>query len=134
MFPTSSQKKHWMFPDEDSIKQRKIQVHAEYCSLHGQGMSTEQRNEHFLSLEESEIMVRSFEKKLIEFCVGFEPPMPKGVQVLAQQDQFQELNVKYFHFFPSGHRLSVFQTFLPEQHRNGLPSQGDPGDRHLLSL
>ena len=81
MFPTSSQKKHWMFPDEDSIRERKVRVHEAYCQRHGQGMSKEQQAEHFLSLEESEIMVRFFEKKLMEFCVGFKPPMPKGVQV-----------------------------------------------------
>lgn len=134
MFPASSQKKCWMFPDEDSIREKKTTAHRDYCKTHGQAMTEEQKAEHFLSMEESEVIVRYFEKKLIEFCVGFKPPMPKGVQVSRLRNRAFQIAFQPLLCSVSGHSLPVFQAVLPQQHRDGLPPKRDPSHGHLLGL
>jgi len=77
MFATSTHRKHWMFPSERDVVEKRNQTHDEFV----QKYSHEQRD--FLTQEECFQLIKFFERKLKEFCIKFKPPMPKGTQGTA---------------------------------------------------
>ncbi|XP_014236347.1 cyclin-H [Trichogramma pretiosum] len=78
MFPVSSQKKHWLFTDEKEIAQLREQANAAYIVKHGSHMTKEKRENHFLSCQEEESLLRYWEISMKKFCKNFNPPMPKA--------------------------------------------------------
>ena len=80
MFPSSSQRKHWMLGSEDKVVQRRLQAYNDFIDRFGNNRSLK-----FLTFEESESILKFFERKLADFCNKFRPPMPKNVFGTALQ-------------------------------------------------
>ena len=85
MFSTSTQRKSWMYSSEDEVLEARRRVHENFVAKHGSNLGSSKRLEHFLTLDEVNEALRFYEEKLLEFCVKFKPPMPKGVQGTASQ-------------------------------------------------
>ncbi|XP_043203982.1 cyclin-H-like isoform X1 [Amphibalanus amphitrite] len=83
MFPTSTQKKHWMFKDEEDIANRRRETNRRFIDKHGAEMSEEKRAEFFLTPSEEKIVAQYYECHLRDFCKAFQPPMPKAVSGTA---------------------------------------------------
>ncbi|KAJ8687242.1 hypothetical protein QAD02_023036 [Eretmocerus hayati] len=78
MFPLSSQKKHWLFNDENDLALLREKANAKFIAKHGANMSDEKKEKHFPSVGEERILQRFYESQLKEFCKRFNPPMPKS--------------------------------------------------------
>nr|CAG4648710.1 EOG090X080D [Polyphemus pediculus] len=79
MFSTSTQRKFWMFRDEQEIAHARVAANAKYIGSRGKLMSAAEREAHFLSVAEEKILVSSYEVQSREFCRKFQPPMPRYV-------------------------------------------------------
>jgi len=82
MFPNSSQSKHWMFENEEAIKEIRVQTNQGFISRH-QSQVTAANEDHFLSAGDEAALVLYFSVKMAEFCEKFSPPMPKYVKGTA---------------------------------------------------
>lgn len=80
MFSTSTHRKHWMFQDEAEISHLKLEAHEAFINSAMKG-STDAGDQLDLYLhpQEAEILLTFFERKLMDFCLKFKPPMPKAV-------------------------------------------------------
>lgn len=76
MFPTSSHRKFWIFKSEDLIIQCRKESREKFITRH---QGSRQTNLDYLSFDEDDILLKFFERKLMDFCIKFKPPMPKGV-------------------------------------------------------
>ncbi len=87
MFSMSTQRRHWMFHSEEDIRQRRERSHLTSVETlrRKAGMSSEKRDAHYLTFAEAEALRTFFERKLLDFCAKFLPPMPKCVQGTAVQ-------------------------------------------------
>ena len=85
MFSTSTQRKFWMFSSEEEVADARRRVHEKYVAKHGSNLGPSNPMDYFLTLDEANEALRFYEEKLLEFCVKFKPPMPKGVQGTASQ-------------------------------------------------
>ena len=74
-----------MYSSEDEVLEARRRVHENFVTKHGSNFGSSKRLEHFLTLDEVNEALRFYEEKLLEFCVKFKPPMPKGVQGTASQ-------------------------------------------------
>ncbi|XP_014212754.1 cyclin-H [Copidosoma floridanum] len=83
MFPASSQKKFWLFNDENDLSTLREEANAEFIAKHGADVSGDKREKHFLSVAEERILQRFYESQLKEFCKRFTPPMPKSTIATA---------------------------------------------------
>ncbi|KAH0954311.1 hypothetical protein HN011_005482 [Eciton burchellii] len=83
MFPQSSQKKYWMFSDENDLMVLREKTNAEFIAKHGADMTQEQKEEHFLSHIEERTLLRFYELQLRDFCRRFNPPMPRPTVATA---------------------------------------------------
>ncbi|XP_044739090.1 cyclin-H [Chrysoperla carnea] len=79
MFPYSTQKKFWMFFDENEINRLREKANTTFILKHGQNLPEKQRQEFFLTAAEERLLVRKYELHLREFCKRFSPPMPQCV-------------------------------------------------------
>lgn len=77
MFPYSSQKKHWMFCDENEINKLRENANANYNTKFSNNPTENRKYDYFLSPEEERMLLRKYEIHLREFCKRFQPPMPK---------------------------------------------------------
>ena len=78
MFPTSTQRKFWMFGSEEKVIERRRKAYDDFIAQSNHEVK-------FLTFEESEIILRFFERKLADFCNKFRPPMPRNVFGTALQ-------------------------------------------------
>ena len=78
MYPSSTQRKHWMLGKEENVVAKRQKAYEDFISQFDRGSK-------FLSFEESEVILRFFERKLVEFCNTFQPPMPRNVYGTAFQ-------------------------------------------------
>ncbi|XP_040583193.1 cyclin-H [Lepeophtheirus salmonis] len=88
MFTTSTQRRHWMFKNEDDIRILRNENHQKFMESQRKKRSQGgdiQNDEYFLSPEDCEQLLSFFEYKLMEFCSSFQPPMPKVVKGTAFQ-------------------------------------------------
>ncbi len=83
MFPTSSQRRHWMFQGEEAVAARRREAHDEFVAKMTQRQGLPE--DHFLSFPEAEALRAAYERKLAEFCSRFSPPMPRAVAGTAVQ-------------------------------------------------
>ena len=83
MFSTSTQRQHWMFSGEEAVSLERERAHESFVQKHSTG--DKQQEKQFLTLEEAGLLRSYYERKLMEFCARFSPPMPKGVQGTAVQ-------------------------------------------------
>ena len=78
MFPASTQRKHWMFGNEEKVIEKRKKAYDDFVTRFSPDTK-------FLTFEESEIILRFFERKLADFCNKFRPPMPRNVFGTALQ-------------------------------------------------
>lgn len=86
MFNRSTQKANWMFAKEEIIHSLQMSTHEQYLQSAKNDPDLNRRpGVVFLTLEEATGLRMFYERKLLEFCVKFVPPMPKAVQGTAVQ-------------------------------------------------
>ena len=61
------------------MKNRRLQAYNDFIQRFSQNQSK------FLTFEESEMILKFFERKLFDFCIKFRPHMPKNVIGTALQ-------------------------------------------------
>ncbi|XP_057328838.1 cyclin-H [Microplitis mediator] len=83
MFPTSTQKKYWIFADESDLTNLRKNTNAAFIDKYGANMSTEDRDQYFLSDTEERMLLRFYELQLRDFCKRFSPPMPRATIATA---------------------------------------------------
>ena len=69
-----------MLEDENKVKARRNTAHDAFVER--SNISNEEASENrepFLSFEDADLMLRFFERQLMNFCNRFKPPMPKPV-------------------------------------------------------
>jgi len=74
MFSTSSQRRDWMFANQEEVMARRRKVHDQYWETWAGKVKEE-----LLNFDEEQALRVFYERKLVEFCVKFAPPMPKCV-------------------------------------------------------
>ena len=79
MFSTSTHRKYWMLEDENKVKERRNSAHDAFIERSNKNNPDASKNlEQFLSFEEADLILRFFERQLMNFCNRFKPPMPKA--------------------------------------------------------
>jgi len=81
MFPTSTQRKHWMLGSEAKVVDRRLKTYNDFIARFAYNNQTAT----YLTFKECEIVLQFFEKKLSDFCNKFRPHMPKNVFGTALQ-------------------------------------------------
>ncbi len=72
-----------MFRDEKALAERRLGVHDRYVDRESSRDGKDA--EWYLSGDEAEALRVAYERKLVEFCAKFVPPMPKAVLGTAVQ-------------------------------------------------
>lgn len=103
MFPTSSQKKFWMFADQQDIDRYRETANTNFIAKHGADMSEEQRSAHFLSAADEKTVALYYQYHLRDFCRAFRPAMPRAV-VCTSAHYFKRfyVNNSIMDFHPKG--------------------------------
>ncbi|KAK0093944.1 hypothetical protein PV326_012293 [Microctonus aethiopoides] len=83
MFPTSTQKKYWMFADENDLTHLRQKTNAAFIEKYGGNMTPEQKEQYFLSDVEERTLLKFYELQLRDFCKRFSPPMPRATIATA---------------------------------------------------
>ena len=73
MFPSSTHRKFWTFKSEEEVVECRQAANDKFVSRH------KSSNVDFLSYSDSELLLMFFERKLLDFCLKFKPPMPRSV-------------------------------------------------------
>jgi len=80
MFPTSTQKHHWIFPDDETLRETQVATNKRYIARHQPpNMGEEEASKQFLSADEERTLLSLYELQMMEFCTKFQPPMSKAV-------------------------------------------------------
>ena len=82
MFPSSTQRKHWMLGSEAKVIDRRLKAYNDFIARFSYDKSQSAK---YLAFEECELILRFFEKKLADFCNKFRPHMPRNVFGTALQ-------------------------------------------------
>ncbi|CAO1375596.1 unnamed protein product [Diamesa hyperborea] len=78
MYHQSSQKKFWTFANEQDIQEIRVNQNKNFIDQNnGTGLQQQQIQSYFLTSEEEYMMFKYYEVKLRDFCMKFQPPMPK---------------------------------------------------------
>jgi len=78
MFCTSTQKHHWIFPDDDTLKEIRESTNRAYVERFTPP-EVEDVGDFFLSAEEERTFLYFYECQLKDFCAKFQPQMNKAV-------------------------------------------------------
>lgn len=80
MFSTSTHRKYWMLEDESKVQTRRNAAHDKFVArTNGENLEFSDNQGQFLSFDEADLMLKFFERQLMNFCNRFQPPMPKAV-------------------------------------------------------
>ena len=80
MFSTSTHRKYWMLENESKVKSRRNAAHDAFVARYNKDSEDSASGDgKFLSFAEADLMLRFFERQLMNFCNKFKPPMPKAV-------------------------------------------------------
>lgn len=82
MFPSSSQKKSWIFSNEQELSKQRENANKAFIQRHVQRiqyLGDEEKSQYFLSPNEERMLVKFYEVKMRDFCRRFTPEMPKVV-------------------------------------------------------
>ncbi|XP_066249135.1 cyclin-H [Euwallacea similis] len=103
MFPSSSQRKYWMFESEDELNSLRETANAKYIQLQGRSYGDASKANFFLTPEEERVMVKKFQLNLRDFCKRFQPAMPRCVMGTA------------FHYFKRFYITNSVMNFHPKE-------------------
>ena len=73
MFPSSTHRKFWTFKSEEEVEECRQAANDKFIARH------KPSSVDFLSHADSDLLLVFFERKLLDFCLKFKPPMPRGV-------------------------------------------------------
>ena len=73
MFPSSTHRKFWTFKSEEEVVESRQAANDKFVARHKSSTVD------FLSHSDSELLLDFFERKLLDFCLKFKPPMPRSV-------------------------------------------------------
>ena len=79
MFPTSTQKNHWIFADESELSKLRENANRSFILRHVHKAKENDPSQYFLNVNEERQLVIAYEIKMKEFCRRFTPQMPKSV-------------------------------------------------------
>lgn len=81
MFPTSTQRNHWVFTDETELSKLRENANRSFImrQLQKTKSSVEEKTQYFLNAKEERLLVKSYEIKMRDFCRRFSPKMPQAV-------------------------------------------------------
>ncbi|KAG1649709.1 Cyclin-H [Nymphon striatum] len=82
MFPQSTQRKYWIFSNDQDVARMRQQANKRYVEAHG---SDPVKSKSFLALTEERLLCRHYEYILRDFCKKFQPPMPSYVAATSFQ-------------------------------------------------
>ena len=69
-----------MHEDENKVRSRRNNAHDAFVARsNATNIESARDGSQFLSFEEADLMLRFFERQLMNFCNRFKPPMPKAV-------------------------------------------------------
>ncbi|KAF6203691.1 hypothetical protein GE061_002024 [Apolygus lucorum] len=78
MFPTSSQRKHWMFKNEDELQTLRVQANQNYIESYQDRLGPSAQPT--LNAEDEKTLLKYYEHTMMrDLCKKFQPPMPKAV-------------------------------------------------------
>ena len=78
MFHSSTQRKYWIFDDENQLKEIRRQINQNYCRNFLETYPN-RRDVNFLTEQEEQTLVDYYLKILIDVCGKFQPPLPTSV-------------------------------------------------------
>ncbi|KAM7416474.1 hypothetical protein PAMA_018505 [Pampus argenteus] len=79
MFHNSSQRKHWTFNSEDELEQIRYKANQKFRKKTVESRKPVVSESVFLERHEEDVLLRHYEKRLLDFCNAFKPLMPKSV-------------------------------------------------------
>ncbi|XP_014246089.1 cyclin-H [Cimex lectularius] len=78
MFPTSSQKKNWMFKDEGELQTLRAAANRNYIETYQDKLEPAAKQA-MLNMEEERTLLKFYELQMRDLCRRFQPPMPRAV-------------------------------------------------------
>ncbi|KAM6944609.1 cyclin-H isoform 1-T1 [Lycodopsis pacificus] len=79
MFHKSSQGKYWIFASEDDVEQKRYKANQNFRNKMLEGGKPGVSESKLLERHEEEVLIRHYEKRMVDFCNAFKPVMPKSV-------------------------------------------------------
>uniref|UniRef100_A0A8C5NHR7 Cyclin-H n=1 Tax=Gouania willdenowi TaxID=441366 RepID=A0A8C5NHR7_GOUWI len=78
MFHNSSQRSHWIFDSEDELEQKRCDANRKFRE-EARGSGKVKGSVVLLERHQEDVLFRHYERRLLDFCNNFTPPMPKSV-------------------------------------------------------
>jgi len=105
MFPSSTQKHHWIFPDEETILKIRESTNTKFVAKFAKPEMKEQSemDNYFLTADEEKTLLSFYEFHLKDFCFKFNPPMNKAVIGTA------------FHYFKRFYLYNSVMNYHPKE-------------------
>ncbi|XP_001632226.2 cyclin-H [Nematostella vectensis] len=82
MFHTSTQRKHWIFINQEEVQKLRENVNSAYKSRHSDAYP-DKKNVKYLTVEEEKKLVEYYELVIVEVSAKFQPPVPRSVTATA---------------------------------------------------
>ncbi|KAK2902216.1 cyclin-H [Channa argus] len=79
MFHNSSQRKYWIFKSEDELEHMRRKANQKFRNKILESGKHGVSETMFLERHEEDVLLRHYEKRMLDFCNAFKPAMPKSV-------------------------------------------------------
>ncbi|RVE68345.1 hypothetical protein OJAV_G00090670 [Oryzias javanicus] len=79
MYHNSSQSKYWIFRSEAELDQKRCSANEAFRNKALESGKAGVNESMFLKRNEEDVLFRHYERRLLDFCNAFKPPMPKSV-------------------------------------------------------
>ncbi|KAI7812603.1 cyclin-H [Triplophysa rosa] len=79
MYHNSSQKKFWTFDKEETLDKLRLEANQKFCTKASSSGKAGINESMLLDQWEEKVLLRHYEKRLLDFCNMFKPAMPKSV-------------------------------------------------------
>uniref|UniRef100_A0A8C7XNY1 Cyclin-H n=1 Tax=Oryzias sinensis TaxID=183150 RepID=A0A8C7XNY1_9TELE len=79
MYHNSSQRKYWIFKSEAELEQKRCSANEAFRKKVIESGKAGMYESMFLKRNEEDVLFRHYERRLLDFCSAFKPPMPKSV-------------------------------------------------------
>ncbi|KAA8592922.1 cyclin-H [Etheostoma spectabile] len=79
MFHNSSQGKFWIFKSDNDVEQKRYKANQKFRNKMLESGKPGVSEDKFLDRHEEDILLRHYEKRMLDFCNAFKPIMPKSV-------------------------------------------------------
>jgi len=79
MFSSSTQRKHWIFENEQKISNLRMEANQQYVNQNPHKVPDTKLANFYLTYNEERQLLRQYEQIMKDFCRKFQPPMPRSV-------------------------------------------------------